>query len=55
MTIKCKRGVVRIEHLGDDRHRVRVSGEIKEDYVFIGKLAAYQRASLLTSRLGGER
>jgi hypothetical protein len=54
-TTKCERGVVRIEALGQDRHRVRAEGEIKEDRVVIGQLAAYHLASRLALRLGGAR
>ena len=55
MTTKCERGVVRIEALGQDRHRVWAQGEIKEDRVVIGQLAAYHLASSLARRLGGAR
>lgn len=55
MTMKCERGVVRIEALGEDRHRVWSRGAIKEDHVVIGQLAAYHRASMLALRLGGAR
>jgi hypothetical protein len=52
-TTKCERGVVRIEALGQDRHRVRAEGEINEDHVVIGQLAAYHLASRLAAQLDG--
>jgi hypothetical protein len=55
MTLERERGVVRIEALGQDRHRVRAEGEIKEDRVVMGQLAAFHLASRLAQRLGAAR